>query len=247
MARASTFVRSFLVVGILVSGVAGVRASQVTYSSLPLEVHNDANATDDHIDDIAAGTPVETSFLNSLSSYGTETYDEYSPGAMGTNVPNLTFGSSGITAADTFTAVVPTAPNTYSYSGNALVAVPGESGNTFYLSTPVTAFGTYIDQAGDADADTLSLLLQNTNNSFSEMVPIGTVGPNADTFNIFYFGVTDSDNPFNEVTLVTSNSDDGVLLDNTSVGFTPVPEPSSLALVCGGLLIGLGVFSVRRA
>jgi hypothetical protein len=235
MNRASTFVHSFLVVGILAAGVSSVAATQITYSSLPLQ--------DDHVDDITAAAPVVSQFLGALSSYGTETYDEITPMTNGT----LSFGATGITASNTFTVVEgPFNDNTYSYSGNSLLEFPGESGNTFYLSSPVTAFGTYIDQAGDTDADTLSLLLQNTNTMTSETVPIGTIGPNADPYNIFYFGVTDT-NPFNVVTLVLSSGDDGVLLDNTSVGFAAVPEPSSLALVCGSLLIGLAAFFVRRA
>jgi len=243
MNRASTFVHSFLVVGILVSGVSTVAASQITYSSLPLQ--------DNHADDVTAAMPVESQFLGTLSSYGTETYDEYVAPA---SPPTLTFGSSGITATDSFAEVEgPLPPDTYAYSTpNALLGIIGETPNTFLLSTPVTAFGTYIDQAGDTDADTLSLLLQNTNTMTSETVPIGTVGPNADQFNIFYFGVTDT-NPFNEVTLQGGNAVDGpsfidgVLLDNTSVGFAAVPEPSSLALVCGSLLTGLAAFFVRRA
>ncbi len=74
MTRASTVVRSFLVLGILVSGVSRVAATPVTYSSLSLEVNNDPNdpntmsgsdAQDmaDRATDISAAMPVESQFL----------------------------------------------------------------------------------------------------------------------------------------------------------------------------------------
>jgi hypothetical protein len=264
MTRASTFVRSLLVVGILMSGVSRVAAAPVTYSSLSLEVNNEPNdptliggmapgggATDmaDHITDVANAAPVVANFLGALSSFGTEAYEDIGAGSNGT----LNFGATGITASNSFALVEPPPPNTFSLSGNALLGLIGETPNTILLSSPVTAFGTYIVDAGDADADTLSLLLQNTNNpSFSETVPIGIAGPTFDLDNIFYFGVTDANNPFDEVTLLGGNAADGLsfvdglLLDNTTVGFAAVPEPSSLALVCCSVLAGLAFF-VRRA
>jgi hypothetical protein len=260
MNRKSTYFHSFVVLGILVSWVSRVAATPVTYSSLSMEQNNDPNdpsltnySTEvaDHMADVSAAAPVVTNFLGSLGSYGTETYDGVNSPAAGTN-GTLYFVPTGITASNSFYQVEAVPPDSYSYSGNSLLGIIGETPNTFYLSSPVTAFGTYIDQAGDADADTLSLLLQNTNNSFSETVPIGVVGPDADEFNIFYFGVTDANNPFNEVTLQGGNAVDGdsfidgVLLDNTTVGFAAVPEPSSLVLVCGGLLSGLVAIFVRR-
>ncbi len=83
--------------------------------------------------------------------------------------------------------------------------------------------------------DTVTLLLQNTNTMTSSDVTVGTLGPGASFGNVFYFGVTDT-NPFNKVTVITTNvADDGYVLDNTSVG---VPEPGTLALcgLAGGLL-----------
>jgi hypothetical protein len=246
--------------------VSRVAATPVTYSSLSLEVNNDPNDPNtmsgsdpqdmaDHVTDVSAAMPVESQFLGALSSFGTETYDGPMSPPAGTNGP-LAFVPTSITApTNTFIAVEPVPPGSFSLSGSSLLGfapAPFQGANTFFLSTPVTAFGTYIANAGDGPfTDTLSLLLQNSNNPlFSETVPIGTIG-NADPDNIFYFGVTDANNPFDEVTLLgtTNNpSGDGVLLDNTSVGFAaPVPEPSSLALVCGGLLIGLAAFCVRRA
>ena len=169
------------------------------------------------------------------------------------------FGSTGITTTgSTFYDVQPV-PSGLSYSGSALLGFMGAPGNTLTLSQPVTAFGTYIDNAGDDDGmyptahntDNLSLLLQNTADPlFSETITIGQAGPDFDTENIFYFGVTDAAHPFDEITLqgIINNPDgDGVLLDNTTVGFAaPVPEPSSIALVCCSLLVGLALF-VRRA
>jgi hypothetical protein len=201
---------------------------QHTYTSLPLP------QPDNRPDDQIAADAARAAFLATLSSFGTETLDGYPDGFYGsTPTQALTFGATGITAVATYSGAfkLPPLPSPVSAPA-ALVDQPASPGNPPYgndmtFSSPVTAFGSYFIQAGDVAADTFTLKLENTDLGTSKNVVMGTIGPNANFNNVFYFGVTDTD-PFNRVTLLSSNLGDGVLLDNITVG-TVAPEPSTVA------------------
>jgi hypothetical protein len=197
----------------------GEAAGQAIYTSLPLPV------PDNRPDDQTAAVVAEKSFLATLPSYGTETYDEITGAGLGfTNSQALTFGASGITGTAEFSGVfqIPALPTIIS-TPSALVEQPSVPqhpapyNNDITLSQPVTSFGSYFIQAGDQAADTLTLQLDNTILGTTQDVVMGTVGPDANFNNVFYFGVTDI-NPFNRITLLLTNSNDGILLDNTTVG-----------------------------
>ena len=194
---------------------------------------------------------LKAAFLGTLSSFGTETYDEMTGPQLGaTATQDLTFGASGITGVATFSGVFDVPGGLPFSNPNVLVEQPATAGQPAYqnnitFSTPVTAFGTYICQAGDVAADTITLQLDNTITGSSQDVLVGTAGPNAIFNTVFYFGLTDS-SPFNRVTLLLSNSSDGVLLDNTTVG-TAVPEPSSMLLLARGAVVPCLTGYARRA
>lgn len=178
----------------------------------------------------------EAAFLATLSSYGTETLDSI-PGF--TPDPTLTFSPLGITAASNFDFVAPFPPLAVS-APNLLLddGPPDASGDpvddTLTLSAPVTAFGAYFVNAGDSDtANTLTLLLENTQLGTSETVTLGPLGPNWAQDNVLYFGVTTAGNPFDKITIRESFDFDGMLLDNLTVGFA-VPEPSTGLLALAG-------------
>lgn len=228
----------------IAAGVTGLApAAQLTYTSLPLPV------PDTRAGDITASAAAEASFLSTLTSHVTETFDELagSP-VLGQGNPTITFGASGITAATTFSGLfqVPVLPVS---TPIALVEQPAAAGqpawgNGLTFSAAITAFGSYFIQAGDMAADTLTLRLENTLLGTSKDVVIGTVGPGASFSNVFYFGVTDTQ-PFNRVTLLPSNSGDGIVLDNVTVGNIAVPEPGTFLLLATAALPLLGRF-VRR-
>ncbi|HEY4310741.1 MAG TPA: PEP-CTERM sorting domain-containing protein [Pirellulales bacterium] len=231
----------------LVAGVAiasSAVAGQLTYTSLPFPTpENRAN-------DLAAANATQTTFLGTLSSFGTETLDEFTSGQLGATASQaLTFGASGITATARFSGAfsVPALPVS---TPIALVEQPATAGQPAYnnditFNAPVTAFGSYIIQAGDVDANTITLRLENTILGTSEDVVIGTIGPGASFANVFYFGVTDTD-PFNKVTMLFSNSGDGVLFDNITAGNVAVPEPSSLLLLTVGAVLPYLSWRSRR-
>jgi hypothetical protein len=188
----------------------------------------------------------QNSFFANIMLSGTDTLDSYVPasGPDPTNHPNLSFGATGITAAEAFAGVQASGSIGLAISNfNTLLAVPALAPDTMQLSSPVTAFGAYFLNAGDTNADTLSLQLGNSVTHTSQTVPMRTFGPGASNFNGAYLGVTTS-TPFDTVTLVQTDPGDGVLLDNITVG-AAVPEPSSLMMLVGGAA-GLGLLIRRR-
>lgn len=187
-------------------------------------------------------------FFANLAQLGTDTLDSYTPasGPDPTNHPNLSFGSTGITATEAFAGVQASGSIGLDISPpNTLLAVPALAPDSMQLSSPVTAFGSYFLNAGDDPntPDTLSLQLDNSVTHTSQTLTIGAFGPGASNFNGAYFGVTTSI-PFDTVTLLQTNPGDGVLLDNITVG-TAVPEPGSLLMFLGGAA-GLGLLIRRR-
>ena len=230
----------FLVIA--ANAATSATATQLTYTSLPLPV------PDNRPDDQTAAVAAEAAFLATLDSYGTETYDEITGAGLGATASQaLTFGPTTVTGVAAFSGVftLPALPTVIT-TPNALVDQPAASGQPAYqndimLNQAVTAFGTYIIQAGDQAADTITLRLENTLVGSSRDVVVGTVGPNANFNNVFYFGITDNFS-FDKITVLTSDGSDGILLDNTTIGFVRVPEPGTLVL----LVLGSALPMVRH-
>jgi hypothetical protein len=228
-----------------------------TYSSLPLPAgptgDGAATSAQAKANDLAVATPVETTFLAALSSYGTETYDEVSATERSQNLHmNQQLAFNNFDPAVANFAAVELAPG-FTVSGQVGLLEEPETppdANDFIFTSPITAFGSYFLQAGDmSNVDTITLRLENTVLGTSTDVTVGTVGPGASLQNVFYFGVTDT-NPFNKVTMLLSINTDGIVLDNTTAGLVPVPEPSSallLLLAAGGAATVPWIRSVRRA
>ena len=114
--------------------------------------------------------------------------------------------------------------------------------DVFSFSEPITAFGSYLANAGDGGVNTLILLLENTQLGTIKTVTVGSRGPNLGFDATVYFGVTDTA-PFNRVSMVESFDYDGILLDNVTAGH--VPEPSTIVLLVGGIA-ALGLSRLRR-
>lgn len=187
------------------------------------------------------------SFTATLSSFGIDNID----GLAGfTPDPVLAFGATGITAQSDVNFVAPF--GTLAVSGiNALYdAGPGSPtgaaiDDTFLLNTPISAFGFYASNIGDAaTANTVSVILENTLLGTSKIVPIGTFGPGNDSNATLFFGVTDTD-PFNKVTLLETFDYDGLLLDNVTAGYLAIPEVGSIGLLSAGVFLFAGLMRRR--
>jgi hypothetical protein len=183
----------------------------------------------------------QASFLSAISDFGTENYDALS----GSN-PSLTFGSTGITALTlncsintTLPALVVTPP--YSLGSFGIYPQP----LTFLFNEPITAFGTYIFDAGTIGG-ALSLWLENSGDpAFNQTVAIGN--PPSVSSNMLYFGLLDTLKPFDKITFQNTVIGDGITLDNTTVAAAAVPEPGVLVLLlCYGVPLALLALRCRR-
>ncbi|MDX1963530.1 MAG: PEP-CTERM sorting domain-containing protein [Pirellulales bacterium] len=181
-----------------------------------------------------------SSFTSALALFGVDDLESYPGFSLD---PTLTFPGTGATAQSdvnfvaAFAALAVSGTNSLLDAGPASATEPGIP-DWFALNKPVTGFGFYATNVGDSDANTLSLILENTVTASSKTVPVGTFGPGLAFNNRLFIGVTDTD-PFNKITLVESNDFDGVLLDNITVGF--IPEPSSWMLA-GLVIAGCGIW-----
>ena len=185
----------------------------------------------------------ESDFLAALSSSGTENVDTFLDNAVN---PVLVFGVTGITATAGNTVVdddilAPVSSPNYLFDG------PGNE--VFSFNQPVHGFGTFLISLGNGlVSNTLTFVLENTILATSQNVVVGTFGPDASLDNVAYFGVIDTANPFNRVTVQASNDIDGFGYDDLTAGFAPtsaaIPEFSSFATWAG--LCAIGLLSQRR-
>lgn len=169
---------------------------------------------------LANSLQAQTDFQNSLYSFGVDTLESL-PGFA--NDPTLTFGAVGLTAQSNVKYSVSFAALAVSGAISLLDDGPAMAGGTlvpdsFTFSAPVTAFGTFFSNVGDAVTNTITLQLENTLKGTSKNVVVGTYGPSGAFNNVAFAGVTDHE-PFNRVTLLESNDYDGVLLDNITAGY----------------------------
>jgi prepilin-type N-terminal cleavage/methylation domain-containing protein/prepilin-type processing-associated H-X9-DG protein len=162
--------------------------------------------------DLTAANGARQEFLASLETYGVENFESLS----GRQNPTLTFGTTGITANTGFSNGV---FSQFAYAVSGLNFVWDTAGVNDWLefSAPITAFGSYFVQGGDGPANTFSVRLENTLAGSSKEVPIHTLGPNWPFYNVFFFGVTDTE-PFNRVALIETHDNDGILLDDLIAG-----------------------------
>ncbi len=195
--------------------------------------------------DLSGSNQARDDFAATLSLYALETMET----VAGQTDPVL-FASTPFEATTDFNQVFSYALLAVSPTNALLDQGPeSEDGPAFddwiQFDQPITAFGSYFAQAGDGGANTLTLRLENTGLGTSKDIVVGTLGPGAGFYNIFFFGVTDTD-PFDRVTIIESLDYDGILLDNAIAGIV-VPEPATWVLFSVGALAACWVGRRRRA
>ncbi len=119
---------------------------------------------------------------------------------------------------------------------------------TFTFATPIQAFGLFITGLGTA-AGSLQLQIFDSNGSLVKP-PFTIAGNNPATQGgAQFFGFTETGENITKVSFVmsgfTPTSRDIIGLDG--IRFVPVPEPSSLVLILGGLVVLGGRILLRRS
>jgi hypothetical protein len=207
-----------------------------------------------------------TAFTHTLGPYGVETLENIDtlsgmiPGVAFD--PNLTFLDGNGTGSNTIVTgkatgvfVTPgTSAQNYAIGFQSMPETdanfPGQVNTVFTLDQPVTAFGLYVMQAGDATNHT-QMTFQLSNSATNSTVDHYTfdVGPGFQSHNIFFLGLATA-SPFDQVTILEHALDvggvddlsDGMVYDNIVAGHY-VPEPGSFVLLSLG---GAFAYAVGR-
>lgn len=198
-------------------------------------------------------------FFAAFSLVGTDNLESYagfqSPPQTLPPPPTLNFGPSTAASATTNTFYVANDSaigNFYSVSGSQFIVNNFFGDNVIAISRPVTGFGLFFTQVGDAVPNQITLELFSKQTGITKTIPVNnsgngtgsplTLGPGRGDNSTFYFGVRDTA-PFDTVTIkgLFNDGSDGILYDDFSVGFiTGVPEPSTYALISGVAAVVFG-------
>jgi hypothetical protein len=193
-------------------------------------------------------------FLGALSSYGVDNLESYAPTGLNVYANTLTFSPLSLTAAVSTPdagifiqhQINPTTGGGPSQGSQNLLGhhdfgTNPPNGATvrdlFTFSQPVTAFGLYLNNVGDAANITQILFTITYANATPQVVELnmGTFSGGG-TYSTGFVGITDT-NPITSI-LIRKNSNtnaDGVLYDNITAGVAAIPEPTTWAcmLSCG--------------
>lgn len=185
----------------------------------------------------------EQDFLASLSSYGTDGFENL---ANDTSSPmNLAFAGASVTGVLNSTASLVSRNSGYAtYGSRSLWTFESVS---LDFSGAISGFGFYIRDTATNFNDTNLTATVNFLNDESTTVDIPHLYSNdANSLSLLYFGLA-SDTAFDSITINHNNNYDVLLFDHMTAGYAkpfsaaPVPEPSSILLGALGLSGALGL------
>lgn len=183
-------------------------------------------------------------FLSNLSGVGNENFESFSDGD--TAPLNLTFPGSGGSLGATLNgtgSIDTTGPGRFATSGTNFWEVSTGS-FTIDFTDPVSAFGFNGVDIGDFVTDQMVLDLTDADGETSSLaVPHSLNIGNTDNATLF-FGFYDLGQTYTSISFTNAGGGDYFAFDDMVIGDagqitpdpTPVPEPSTLALLAMGLL-----------
>lgn len=183
------------------------------------------------------------SFDTAFPSANIENWDSYATGTVinnGSTLNGITYNTNSTATLVTSSFITSTAPNGIGET-NAGFFLPGDT-ITFSFAQPLSAFGidinTYATNTGDYTA---TLSNGDIANSFFDPFPGFGTGE--------FVGISDPSS-FNSITITTPGGVSDTLdtlryVDASVIGTSPVPEPSSIALMFVGLMAMVGFFAFR--
>lgn len=223
-------------------------------------------------EDLGAASPAampssfaaRNTFVSSLASYGTETFEGFTAGQTFPSAGNLTFGSAPTTATITGGMI-----RNLPFNARFAISAPNFLDTSFNqritFSAPVSAFGLFITDANENDNDpaTVTINGQTLTQEQIEARPFDSIDgifrivterspgvfevlfdggtfPARDSSGMFV-GLIDAANPYTNIILINGTSgldtqwQDGFGYDDMIIGLLAVPEPGTLALLSAAL------------